>query len=167
MGTVKQTVLPRDADYPASNSPQFASVQGTNFPVDYLAFDASTEEACYFRLPAPNYGSGNITVRVHWNSAAQTSGDVKFGASVAAITPDTDSQDVETKAFAAESTTTDSHLGTTAKRIMAFTIAVSNLDSIAAGDDIWVKLARKAADAADTLTGDCRVLQVDVEYSDV
>ena len=166
MATVRHSYFPCDAGYPASNYAAFSSVQGTNFPVDYLSFDATTEEAAYFTFPAINYGSGNVTVRVYWNSAAATSGGVAFGASLAAITPDTDTQDVETKGFDTEAVGTDTHLGTTAKRIHSFTIAVTATDSIASNDEVRLKLARKVADAGDTMTGDCRVLQIDLEYSD-
>ena len=89
-----------------------------------------------------------------------------FGCSLAAITPNTDTQDVETKAFATEVTGSDSHLGTTGQRLHEMTVTVSNLDSLAAGDTIWLKLARKVADASDTMTGAALVTGIQIEYSD-
>lgn len=166
MGTVRHLFGPRDAQFPASNYAQFKAVAGSNFPVESLAFDASTEESCYFVFPARSYGSGNLTVRVRWYADTASSNGVVFGASLAAITPNTDTQDIETKAFATENTASDTHLGTTGQRLHEMTITVSNLDSVAADDWCVLKLARKVADGSDTMTGDCLVVELGVEYSD-
>lgn len=166
MGTVRQTLLPRDAVLPATNYPSYKSVAGTNFPVESLAFDAATEETCYFVFPAINYGSGNVTARVKWYADTASANGVTFGASLAAITPNTDSTDIETKAFATEVNGSDTHLGTTGQRLHEFTIDINQLDSLAAGDWVALRLARKVADGSDTMTGDCCLVEVDVEYSD-
>ena len=163
--TIIQTLLPEAALYPASNYPQFKSVSGTNFPVNSLAFDASTEETCYFRGAAADYGSGDITVRIRWYADTGSSGDVVWGVSLAAITPNTDTQDIETKAFATEQTVTDSHLGTTNQRLHEASLALSNLDSLADMDDITLRIARKAADGGDTMTGDALLVAVLISYS--
>jgi hypothetical protein len=166
MATTKQVFCPRDALYPASNYPQFKSVAGTNFPVESLAFDTTTEETCYFTFPALSYGSGNITVRIGWYADTASTNGVVFGCSLAAITPNTDSTDIETKAFATETTGSDSHLGTTGQRLHEMTVTVSNLDSVAAGDWCVLRLARKVNDGSDTMAGDALVTSVIVEYSD-
>ena len=166
MATVKQVFGPRDALFPASNPATFKAVAGSNFPVESLAFDATTEETCYFTFPALSYGSGNITVRINWYADTATAEDVVFGCSLAAITPNTDTQDIETDAFATETTGTDAHLGTTGQRLHEMTVTVSNLDSVAAGDWCVLRLARKVGDAADDMTGDALVVLVTVEYSD-
>lgn len=167
MATVKHRFGPRDAVYPASNYAQFRAVAGTNFPVESLGFDATTEESVFFMFPAVGYGSGNLTVNVRWYSeTAQTTGGVTFGGSLAAITPNTDTQDIETKAFATEVTASDTHLGTTGQRLHEMSIVVTNLDSIGAEDWCVLKLARKVADAGDTMTGDCNVVEVGIDYSD-
>jgi hypothetical protein len=167
MSTVVQVLTPEDAAYPAANYPQFKVVAGTNFPVSSLAFDAATEEAAYFKFRAVRYGSGNVTANIFWYADTASSGDVVFGGSLAAITPNTDTQDIETKAFATEVTATDTHLGTTGQRLHSIAIAISNLDSIAADDWCYLKLARKAAAGGDTMTGDALVVSVSLEYSDV
>ena len=156
---------PRDADFPASNFAQFVAFAGTNFPVEALAFDASTEETVYFKFRAVNYGSGNATIRVNWYADSASSGGVTFGASLAAITPNTDSQDIETKAFGTEVNGSDTHLGTTGQRLHSFTIDLNQLDSLAADDWCVLRLARKVADGGDTMTGDCLVVGVEVEYT--
>jgi hypothetical protein len=89
-----------------------------------------------------------------------------WGAKIAAITPDTDSQDVETKSLATQQTVTDSHLGTTGQRVHTCSITVSNLDSIAADDLVWLEISRVAANGADTLTGDAILIHAELTYSD-
>lgn len=141
--------------------PQPLSKDGTNFPVEYLAYDASTEEAAYWSFKLPTGYTGDITVKIVWNAASATSGDVKWGASLAAYTPDTDTGSWEAKAFAAETTVTDTQLGTTAARLMTCSIVITgaSLDSAAVGDICILKIARKAADGADTMTGDANLAE--------
>jgi hypothetical protein len=165
MGTAYIELAPESASYPASNFAQYKSVSGTNFPVSSLAFDASTSETAYFIFSPVTYASGNVTVTIRWYADTASSGGVTFGASLAAITPNTDSQDIETKAFATEDTASDTHLGTTGQRLHSFDITVSNLDSVASMDYVVLRIARKVADAGDTMTGDCLVTSIIVAYT--
>jgi hypothetical protein len=139
---------------------------GTNFAAVGLAFDAAADEGAFWHFQAVNYGAGNLTVRVEWYADTATSGDVIFGAQLAAITPNTDTQDVETKALATANTATDTHLGTTGQRLHTVDITVSNLDSLANNDAVWLRLYRDADAAGDTMTGDAIVTGVTVSYSD-
>lgn len=168
MATVSHTFLPSDAVPPASNYATYDVVAGTNFPVPCLDFDGgSTDEGTYFYFRAVSYGSGNLTVKIDWYADTASSGDVVFGAQLACVTPNTDSQDIETKAFGSANTVTDSHLGTTNQRLHQCSITLSNTDSIAAGDWCCLFLYRDASDTGtDTMTGDASVTMVTVEYSD-
>lgn len=166
MATVRIVLNPGDAYLPATNPAAPVQVAGTNFPVPGLAFDATTQETAYFRFPAVSYGSGNVTVTVDWYADTASANGITFGASLAAVTQNTDTQDIEAKAFATENTASDTHLGTTGQRLHTFDITVSNLDSIAAGDDVTLRLRRVPADASDTMTGDAIVTRVIVSYSD-
>lgn len=163
--STKIVFKPESASFPTSNPAQYKTVAGTNFPVESLAFDATTEETCYFKFVAVNYGTGNITVTVRWYADTATSGGVTWGAAIAAITPNTDSQDIETKAFGTEATGDDTHLGTTGQRLHSIDVTVTSLDSIAADDYCVLKLARKVANANDTMTGDALVVEVVVSYT--
>lgn len=156
---------PELAAFANSAFPQFQRVAGTNFPVTSLAFDAAAAESAFWKLVAEGYTSGNITLDLFWYADTASSGDVVWEASVACITPDTDSQDVETKAFATANTVTDSHLGTTGQRLHKASITISNLDSIAAGDVLWLKVARNGASGSDTMTGDAMLVGVRFSYS--
>jgi hypothetical protein len=166
MATVRHVFEAGDAEFPASNGPAPVLTQGTNFPVSGLAFDATTQETCYFKFPAISYGSGNVTVTVDWYADTASANGIVFGASIACITQNTDTQDIETDAFATENTNSDTHLGTTGQRLHTFDITVSNLDSITAGDAVYLRLRRVPADGSDTMTGDAIVTRVTVSYSD-
>lgn len=150
----------------ATAFPQLVRNDGTNYPVSGLAFDAATEQAAFVRFRAVSYGSGNLTALINWYADTASSGDIVWGISLAAITPSTDTQDMETKAFATEQTVTQTHLGTTGQRSHDATLTISNLDSIAANDHVVLKVARKSAAAGDTMSGDGILVMLDVSYSD-
>lgn len=147
-------------------SSAFPAVQklGTNIPVVSLAYDAATDEAAFWGFRATNYASGNVTVSIDWYADTATSGDVVWEIQLAAITPNTDTQDVETKTLATANTATDTHLGTTGQRLHRVDVTVSNLDSLTADDAVWVRIARDANNASDTLTGDALLAGATVSY---
>jgi hypothetical protein len=162
--------IPIESAIPATtNGAQHKIVDGTNFPVHSLAFDGgSVDETVFFQLGMlPNYGAGNLTLAIHWYADTATSGNVVWGAAIAVITPNTDTQDVETKAFATANTQQDSHLGTTGQRLHTIDLVISNLDALAAGDAVWLKLYRDASDTTnDTMAGDALVTGLRLSYSD-
>lgn len=165
MATVKQMLMPDEAVFLTTNFPQYLR-DGTNFPVTRLRFDPATKQNAFFKLKAINYGSGNLTLVIRWAGDTATSGDVIWGAQIACITPDTDSQDVTTKALATAQTVTDTHLGTTAKRVMTCSLTITNLDSIAANDDVFITIYRDAAAGGDTMTGFADLIEAELSYSD-
>ena len=166
MATVKVSFLPEGAQFLTLNFPQYKKISGTNFANPVLAFDAATKETAFWKFKANNYGSGNLTLVVRWSANTATSGDVIWGGQIACITPDTDSQDIDTKAFATASTVTDSHGGTTARREMTCSMTITSLDSIAANDTVWLAIYRDAAQAGDTMAGDAFFIEASIEYSD-
>lgn len=166
MATVYHQLLPEEAQFLATAFPQYLRTLGTNFPVPGLAYDAAADEAAFWKLAALNYGSGNLTLSIYWYADTATSGDVVWEGQLAAITANTDTQDIETKAFATLTNVTDSHLGTTGQRLHSVDLTLSNLDSLAANDYLTVRLARDANNAADTMTGDAIVVCVVLSYSD-
>jgi len=166
MATVYQDIAPQSAAFATSSFPAIVQNAGTSFPVEGLAFDASSQENAYFPRCATSYGSGNLTLEIDWYADTASSGDVVWGAALAAITPDTDTQDAEMKAFATAQTVTDSHLGTTGQRVHRASLTISNLDSLATGDRVWLKLYRDAASGSDTMSGDAIVVGLRLSYSD-
>ena len=164
MATTVQDFGPFDAVPVATNYGTLDVVAGTNFPVPAIDFDPTTAETVYFFFRATNYGSGNLTLKIDWYADTGSSSDVVWGAAIAAITPDTDTQDIETKAFATAQTVSDTHLGTTGQRLHEAVLTLSNLDSIANGDWVCLKFYRDAA--ADGMTGDASVVKLSLSYSD-
>jgi len=166
MATVYQEFAVADLQAGTSNIPPTVKNAGTNFPIMARAFDAAADEACYGQFIATRYGSGNLTVEVFWYADSASSGDVVFGFSLAAITPNTDSQDVETDSLTTENTVTDSHIGTTGQRVHSASITVSNLDSLADGDAVFFRFRRVGSNGSDTMTGDAFVTLLRISYSD-
>lgn len=166
MATVHQSFDPWSGMFRSSAFPQMVQANGSNYPVRGLAFDAATEESVFFELRASNYGSGNVTVDIDWYADTATSGGCVWGAQLAAITPTTDSQDVETDGLATAATTTTTHPGTTGQRLQRTSIAISVLDSLAPEDAVFLRVYRVAANGSDTMAGDAIMTLVDVSYSD-
>lgn len=166
MATVRVPLDPKMADGLATNFPAYTKVNGTNLPVWGLAYDTTTQENAFWQFPIINYGSGNITATVYWYADTASSGGVVFGGSIRAVTPNTDSQDIETDALATETTVADTHLGTTGQRLHSCDITVSNLDSVANLDFVTFRLSRLTANGSDTMAGDAVVVSVILSYSD-
>jgi len=166
MATVHQVLAPEDAVFGSAAAPAYRKVNGTNYPVSGLYFDAGTDESAYWKIRAVRYGSGSLALDLDWYADTATSGNVIWAAQIAAITPDSDSQDVETDALAAAATVTDSHLGSTGQRLHRATITISNLDSLAADDWVMVRIYRDADATGDTMTGDAVLTLATLSYSD-
>lgn len=167
MGTVRMVLPPEEALFLASTFPQYLKINGTNMPVSGLAYDGTTSELAYWQFPILSYGSGNITATVYWYADTATSGGVVWECAIRALTADTDTQDIETDAFATATNATDTHLGTTGQRLHIQDVVISNLDSVANLDLVTLRLARLPANAADTMTGDAICVAVVLAYSDV
>lgn len=167
MATVTQYLAPEEAATAASEIARYDRLVGTNFPVTVLRYSGSNTQRAFWKWSPIGYGSGNLTCDIRWYADSGTSGAVVWETAIAAITPNTDSQDVETKAFATAQTVTDTHLGTTAQRLHLATITISNLDGLAAGDEVWLRLSRLPGDAGDTMNGiDALLTSVLLSYSD-
>lgn len=157
----KIQLLPEAARFLTTAFPALAVVAGTNFPVMGLGFDTTTQEAAFWVFKASDYTSGNLTVDIEWYAAA-TSGTVQFGAQIACQTP-SDAQSVLTKSLATATTSGTVTKSGTANGPMRNAITVSNLDSIAANDLVWLRLYRDVA--ADSMAGDAIVTLVEVSYA--
>jgi hypothetical protein len=165
MATILTNLVPEEAQFLAANFPALTKVLGTSYPVTVLAFDAATEEAAFFKVQANQFANSPV-LRVYWAADTATSGDVIWGCQIAAVTPDTDTQDITTKALATAQTVTDTHLGTTARRLHVAAITITNLDSLANNDWVWIRIYRDADAGGDTMTGDAWFVGARLEYSD-
>lgn len=148
---------------PDSNStPELVYITGSNFPVDGYAFSAGGTEALYIKLGAELYGNaGDWTLDLLWYSrSGSTTGNVQWVAALAAMTPG-DSQSIETKAFATSQNATIT-VNATAKGLTLTSIAITNLDSVNAGDTVWLKITR----GTDTMVGNATLVRGSASYSD-
>jgi hypothetical protein len=166
MATVYQGLFPEEAQFLGTSFAQYVKNNGTNFPISLLAYDAAASEYAFWKWVPFQYGSGNITCDIVWYADTATSGVVRWEVALAAITTDVDTQDVETKALATALTVDDTHLGTVGQRLHRASVAISNLDSIAAGDECWLRVGRIGGNAADTMAGDALLTSVRLSYSD-
>lgn len=167
MATIYLELPVEQAEFQSSAPAQIFKYNGTNAPVPALLFDASTNEHAVWVFLASKYGSGNLTCEIDWFADTATSGAVKWGVSIGAVTALIDTQDLTTKTLATEQTVTDSHLGTTAKRLHRASVTISNLDSLTVGDRVLLKVRRLADDAADTMSGDAALAGLRLSWSDV
>lgn len=166
MATVRQEFSPDEARMLATAFPQPVNALGTNAPVPGLAYDAAATETAYWRLASFNYGSGNLTLEIIWYADTASTGVVRWDTAIFAITPNTDTQDVETKAFATTQAADTTHLGTVGQRVHAAGITISNLDAIAANDYCNVRVSRLGSHANDTMAGDAILISLRLYYSD-
>ena len=156
-------ILPvQSAKLPSSNPVQIDGGE-TNWR---LLFDDTTSESGWwqFRMPT-NYASG-LTAKLQLACVStQTEDDektVKFGVSVMAVTPE-DAADINTESYDTVNTGTKTlSTNQTAKYLKELSLALSNADSVAAGDYIKVKVAR---DISDTCVGDVSLVALSLEYT--
>lgn len=149
-------LIPDDAILPAANPPAEAKIDGANFSYDVLDFDKDTEEKCYWEFGVSLYYSGQqITVDIYWLSSG--AGDCRWGVSVLGR----EDGEVWDAALGAEQTEETTSGGATVinRTRLAF------YPGWKSGDKAVVKVARKAADAEDTLDQDARLLDVTIHFT--
>jgi hypothetical protein len=152
------TLKPYGAEFPATNFPALLLVNRR--PV--LAFDASTDETCYWTDILPQGWTGAITIVITYMMASATTGAVRFQAAMEAVS-DGDSVDLDS----ATSIDTANSAGVTVPGTAGFidqvSITMTNHDSSAAGDYVRFVLNRDAdgTSGTDDATGDCYVLAVE------
>lgn len=164
MSTIIIPLNPHEAILRSSAYPYLGQVNGTNIPVFYLSYDR--DQSAFWQIRVPGYTTGNLSLTIDWYADTATSGNVVFGGSIAAITPNSDTQDIETDSLATETSTTTTHLGTTGQRVHRTTVTISNLDSIAADDFVWVRLRRGTNGQGDTASGRIHVVKAAISYTD-
>jgi len=168
MATVTQQLHPTSWASPTSNFSYLVFNPGSTGPIPALRFDPDTDWAAFNSFRAVSYGSGNLTVDIDWYANTASASNVVWGIQIACVTPNTDTDDMETKSFATANTVQDTHLGTTGKRLHRASVTVSNTDSIAADDFVMIRLYRDAngTAATDDMSGYADVVMVTVSYSD-
>lgn len=149
--------------FSSATMPLPLSVAGTSTPVTGLTYGPASNQYAFWCFTMPNdYVSGTITVKHDWYSAAgSVTGNVVWEDSIGAITPG-DAQSVETKAQATANTATATTVTATAKALTTTSNAMSsNLDSVAAGDNVRLKVLCKSTS---TIAGSVNLVGLSISY---
>lgn len=159
MATTRFVFDPLGASFPATAFPQLTL--SNRRPA--LAFDASTQETCYWTGVAPQGLSGALSAVVTYAMASATTGVVEFEVALEAISDgdalDTDAADSFDTVNASGQVTVPG----TAGYIDQAVVTLTNADSIAAGDYFRLSVSRDADDATnDTATGDLLILGIEL-----
>lgn len=154
-------LTPESARFPSTNFPQLLTVHATE-RILALAFDPTTSESCVWAGVAPQGLTGTWTAVISYIMASAVSGGVAFDVSVQAVTSG-DALDLDASAsYDTVNGGSDAAVPGTAGYMEQISITLTNMDSVAAGDLLFFKLARDVADANDTATGDAYVLMVEI-----
>lgn len=154
------TLTPMAAEFPASNFPELL----LNNRRPALAFDASTDETCYWTFAVPQGFTGTMTAIVTYCMASATANAVGFQIAVEAIT-DGDATDTDaTTSFDTVNNSASTTVPATAGYIDQISITLTNQDGAAVGDYIRISLNRDADGSAitDSATGDAYVYSVEI-----
>lgn len=147
---------PNAAEFPASNFPALNIVNRR----PALAFDAATNETCYWTAVVPQGWTGTITALIYYIMASATTGDIDVDVAVEAVS-DGDATDLDAgTSFDTVNSTDNTTVPGTAGHMDVVSVTLTNADSAAAGDYIRFSLTRDAA--SDTAAGDMYVLAVEI-----
>jgi hypothetical protein len=161
MANTRLLLTPQNAEFPSTNFPQLLAIHSTERRF-VLGFDAATAETAMWTAVVPQGWTGTVNAVISYCMASATSGGVAFSVALEAVTS-ADALDLDAATgYDTTNTGTDAAVPGTAGYMEQITIALSNLDSAAAGDLLRISVTRAVANAADTATGDCYVLAVEI-----
>jgi len=131
-----------------------------------LALDDTDEEAATsagFEWPDEYTGSGTLKATCHFYMASDNTNDIALDVFVEAVTPGTDTLDLEaTDGFDAANSGTVSLSGSTAGDALSLTITLTNKDSVASGDLVRIGVRRDCDSANDDAAGDLFLASVTI-----
>lgn len=157
----------RLSDGSTSNAaPQYSLRKGSETApakhITTLDFDASTQENVTYQFTMPqNYASAPV-LRLQWMANA-TAGSCVWACKLGAVTSGDADTPVEHALATAQSATTATN-ATEARRLNETTITITNTDSVAAGDLVFLLVYRDAANGSDTLSVDAELIHASLDY---
>jgi hypothetical protein len=137
------------AQFPSTNFPQLLPTNQQNI----LAFDAATDETCFWQFIAPSGITTPIYADIYYSMASATTNNVVMEVAVEAVTAGDALNVNTTSSFAATNSVTDAVPGSTGY-LDSVTVTLTNNDSIEPGDKCRLQFNRDANNASDTATGD-------------
>jgi len=160
VATTRFAFGPLGAEFPSTNFPQL-TISHTTSRRPALAYDATTKETAHWTAIAPQGLTGTMTAIITYAMVSAVANGVAFDVAVEAIT-DNDATDTDAATSFDTDNTANETVPATAGYISQLSVTLTTQDSIAAGDYFRLSVARDPADAADTATGDCLVLAVEL-----
>ena len=143
---------------PTVNGAAQTKIDGTNHSYYVLNYDAATAESAYWQWTMPNsYDGGTINITYYWTAGVNTN-DVVWCFNAGGITPG----GAVDAALSADICDTAAAPGTAG--YLVATARAGAASNFTAGKYTIFKVFRKAADGADTMAGDARLLNVKIEY---
>ena len=160
MTTTRHIFTPFSAEFPATNFPQLTL--SNRRPV--LAFDAATDETCYWTAMAPQGLTGTMTAVITGAMASATANAVGLQVSLEAITAGDATDTDATTSFDTVNNSASTTVPATAGYIFQVSITLTNQASIAAGDYFRVGVNRDADGSAitDNAAGDFYLLALEL-----
>lgn len=132
-----------------------------------LDFDAGDPECALFTAVLPrNYAGGGVTVTLIWAASSANTNDVLWNVAFDRLADeDTAAHALTADTFASCNTVTQTCAATNGQleySTIAFT-AGAQMDSTAAGELFHLHVARDAAQAGDTMTGDAELVAIEIK----
>lgn len=156
---------PESAQFPSANFPELKNVHSTERRL-VLAYDAAvgagSEERCSWEAVAPQGLTGALTAVVFYSMASATTGGVRVGVAVEAVTP-ADAVDLDAAtSYDTQNAASDTSVPGTAGHMEAISVTLTNADSMAAGDLVRFQLMRLNNHADDSASGDMHVHRMEI-----
>lgn len=142
-----------------------AGVVANAFPFPTLTFADSVISAAFWQVPTAVMGAAPAPILyVDFYALTAIAGNVSFGVQVSAVAA---SAATLTEALATTATVVTPTVSGTLNGKIRVPITLANLDGLAAAvPTLYIKLFRDGTVAGDTTTGDIKVTQVAISYSD-
>ena len=170
MATAYLTLPPLAAKPDIDSPPQLSAYESTaaepNPEWMVWLFDGTTAEYIHYQFRMPGDYASAPSLTVLWQSSATTNA-VVWTARVGAITAADADTPQEHAAGTVNSATATNNNTTEANRLNTTTWALTNADSVAAGDLVDLIVGRNPADAGDTSTVDAGLLMAELSYTTV
>lgn len=128
----------------------------------YLAFDETTDEIITWSLALPDDFASGLTIKCHYSMASATTNNVAVGCEVMAVS---DAETINVDSYDTQNTSSDSAVPVSVSTKKNITLALTNADSVAAGDYISLKFRRENTTTGTNATGDMYVWALALTYT--
>jgi len=128
----------------------------------YLAFDGTTDEFVQYTLRFPSDYSSALTVKALYSMDDATANNVALRTQVMAVTA---AENIETDSFDTLDKSTDSVVPATANLMKEISMALTNVDSLAADDYFAIQIGRENATTGTNASNDMYIWALSLSYA--